>query len=157
MKPSPLQLKTYFLTELTVKAIPVDPAATTPPTPGTMSFSTKVHHAQNKTKPRDWRVGLRISCQPDGKGHGPYLVDMELLGFFEVAPSVKEELIKPLVMANAPALLYGAARELVLLVTGRAPYGPFMLPAATFVDEASAQKSSGIPGKSADPHMPATK
>jgi preprotein translocase subunit SecB len=157
MKPSPLQLKTYFLTELTVKAIPVDPPATTPPAPGTMSFSTKVHHGQNKTNPRDWRVGLRISCQPDGKGHCPYLVDMELLGFFEVAPSVKEELIRPLVMANAPALLYGAARELVLLVTGRAPYGPFMLPAATFIDEASAQKPGTTPGKGTAPQVPATK
>jgi len=135
MKSSPLQLKTYFLTELTVKAIPVNAAAPVPPASGTISLSTKVHHAQNKANPRDWRVGLRISCQPDGKGHCPYLIDMELLGFFEVDQTVKEQMINPLIMANAPALLYGAARELVLLVTGRAPNGPFMLPAATFVDE----------------------
>ncbi len=157
MKPSPLQLKTYFLTELTVKAIPLDTAAPAPPVPGAVSFSTKVHHAQNKTNPRDWRVGLRISCQPDGKGHCPYLVDMELLGFFEVAQAVKEEMIKPLIMANAPALLYGAARELVLLVTGRAPYGPFLLPAATFVDEVAAPKPGATAGRSPDARTPTAK
>jgi len=157
MKPSPLQLKTYFLTELAVKAIPADPAATTPPAPGLMRFSTEVHHAQNKTNPSDWRVSLRISCQSDGKEHCPYVVNMELLGFFEVAPSVNEELIKPLVMANAPALLYGAARELLLLVTGRAPYGPFMLPAATFIDEASGQKPGTAPGKSTARQAPVSK
>ena len=135
MKPSPLQLKTYFLTELTVKAIPANAATPVPPASGTKSLSTKVHLAQNKTNSRDWRVGLRISCQPNGRGHCPYLIDMELLGFFEVDQTVKEQMINPLIMANAPALLYGAARELVLLVTGRAPNGPFMLPAATFVDE----------------------
>lgn len=56
--------------------------------------------------------------------------------FFEVAPTIKEENIKPLIMANAPALLYGAARELILLASGYAPYGPIMLPTATFIDEA---------------------
>lgn len=155
MKPSLLQLKTYFLTELTVKAIHVDPAAAAPPDPGTISLSTKVHHAQNKTNPRDWRVGIRISCQPGGKGHCPYLVDMELLGFFEVAQTVEEEMIRPLIMANAPALLYGAAREMILLVTGRAPYGPLLLPTATFVDEVGSRNPDAVADKISETHAPA--
>ena len=142
MNLSPLQLKKYFLTELVVKAIPPNPAASLPAASGGMRLTTKVHHAQNKANIRDWRVGLHISCQPDGRGNCPYLIEMELLGFFEVSPAIKEEHIKTLVMANAPALLYGAAREMVLQITGRGPNGPFMLPAATFIDEVSTQNQN---------------
>jgi hypothetical protein len=50
---------------------------------------------------------------------------------------------------DCPALLYGAARELILLASGYVPYGPIMLPTATFIDEAvqnnrKAKPQSGV-------------
>jgi preprotein translocase subunit SecB len=63
-----------------------------------------------------------------------------LVGFFEVDTGLPEEVIGDVVAANAPAILYSAARELILLVTGRGPFPPFSLPSATFIDETPTSK-----------------
>jgi preprotein translocase subunit SecB len=56
-----------------------------------------------------------------------------LVGFFEVIPEWPPEQVGRLFSANAPALLYSAAREALATVTGRGPYPEILLPSVTFV------------------------
>lgn len=136
MKNSPLQLKHYLVVELSVKALPPPATKPNPNAKSTFKVSTQVTNAKNRENLRDWKVCLKVTGEPEEPALGGYLVAVELIGFFEVLPEFPEDKIEDLVTANAPALLYGAARELVLLVTARGPYSPFVLPSASFCDEA---------------------
>lgn len=136
MTKSPLKVKDYFVTGLSVKANLTGDGAE-----GVANVTTKVETAQHLSNKRDWKVALQINCEPNEKNVGGYSVTMELVGFFEVDNDLPEDRIGDVVAANAPAILYGAARELILLITGRGPFPPFSLPSATFIDETpSSQK-----------------
>ena len=105
------------------------------------SIASAAETAQNVDNKRDWKVAIQIKCEPIEKNIGGYSITAELIGFFEVDNGLPEDRIEDIVTANGPAVLYGAARELVLLMTGRGPFPPFSLPCATFIDETpSAQK-----------------
>jgi preprotein translocase subunit SecB len=154
VKKSPLKVKNYFVTALSVKANPIV-EGTQVPLAGEANVITKVEAAQRTDNKRDWKVALQLNCEPVEKNSGSYVASMELIGFFEVSEDYPEDRIADIVAANAPAILYGAARELILLVTGRGPFPPLSLPSASFVDEtpssqkrlAEAQKAAQIPEK----------
>lgn len=139
VKKSPLKIKNYFVTSLSIKANPAEEGAKSPLEDG-VNLVTKVETAQHAENKRDWRVALQINCSPAEKNVCAYVIGVELVGFFEVDKDLKEELIGDVVAANAPAILYSAARELILLVTGRGPFPPFALPSATFIDETPSSK-----------------
>jgi preprotein translocase subunit SecB len=134
VKRSPLKVKNYFVTGLSVKATPVM-EGTQVPLAGDVNVTTKVEAAQRADNKRDWKVALQLNCEPADKNAGAYVVAMELIGFFEVDSELSEDRIGDVVAANAPAILYSAARELILLITGRGPFPPLSLPSATFIDE----------------------
>lgn len=89
-------------------------------------------HAKNN---RSWKVALKINCTPKEDNVCAYTAAVELVGFFEIDKDWDESKIEDIVAANAPAILYSSARELILLITGRGPFPPLALPAASFVDE----------------------
>lgn len=136
---SPLHLKNYFVTNLSVQANPVTEGSQMVLQGGVNTVTTveTAQHAENK---RDWKVAIQIRCSPENKNLCAYLISAELVGFFEVDKGLPEEVIGDVVAANAPAILYSAARELILLVTGRGPFPPFSLPSATFIDETPTSK-----------------
>ena len=139
MQLSTLILKQYFITNISIKSSV--PAATTQDEllkllAGSHSnISTKLETAKNEQNNRLWKVVIVITVRPseDAK-FCPYVIDAELLGFFEVHPSVEESAIQDLVTCNGPAILFGAARELILFITSRGPMPPLMLPSVTFID-----------------------
>jgi preprotein translocase subunit SecB len=88
-------------------------------------------------------VVLKVSCTPLEKNHCSYYFDLELVGFFETYSELSEEMAADIINVNGPSTLYGAARELVLLITGRGPFPPVSLPAVSFVDEAPSKKKTG--------------
>ena len=139
MKKSPLKVKNYFVTGLSVKANPIV-EGTQVPLAGEVNVNTKVEAAQRADNKRDWKVALQLNCEPAERNTGAYVVTMELIGFFEVDNDLPEDRIGDVVAANAPAILYSAARELILLITGRGPFPPLSLPSATFIDETPSQK-----------------
>lgn len=139
MKRSPLKIKNYFVTNFSVKANPAEEGAKIPLADG-VNTVTKVETAQHAENKRDWKVALQINCTPVENNVCAYLIAAELIGFFEVDKEMEEEKIGDVVAANAPAILYSAARELILLVTGRGPFPPFPLPSAHFIDETPSAK-----------------
>jgi preprotein translocase subunit SecB len=139
MQLSPLILKQHFVTNISVKA--TVPNFSSQDNLVKMlsacrsNITTKVEAAKNEENPRLWKVVLILECRPTADSpFCPYLVDIELLGFFEVHQSVAESAVEDLVRCNGPAVLFGSAREIVLLITGRGPNPPFILPSVTFID-----------------------
>jgi preprotein translocase subunit SecB len=141
VKRSPLKIKNYFVTNLSVKANPVEDGAK-PLLEGGVNTVTKVETAQHAENKRDWKVALQVNCSPAEKNLCAYLITVELIGFFEVDKALSDDKIEDVVAANAPAILYSAARELILLATGRGPFPPFALPSATFIDETPSAKKN---------------
>jgi preprotein translocase subunit SecB len=137
---SPVHLKNYFVTKLLVKANELADPAQLQNTEA--SLTTKLQTAKNTQDDRQWKVALNISCCPAEKKFAPYHIEAELVGFFEAEKTVPEDNIADLITANAPAILYSAARELILLITGRGPFPPFSLPSATFIDETPSSKKA---------------
>lgn len=140
MQPSLLHLKNYFVTNLSVKANQVGGGAQYK-LEGGVKTQTVTQTAQSKSNPRDWRVALKIACVPEQTNLCAYHVDLEIVGFFEADKRLPDAKVADFMTANCPALLYGAAREIVLLVTGRGPFPPFTLPAVTFVDDCPSAKN----------------
>jgi preprotein translocase subunit SecB len=139
MKISPLRLESYFVQELSFRRNPgVEGVEVSHST-----LKTRVSKARRRDNPREWKVRLQVSFGHDDTG-APYVPSTVAEGFFSVSGEVPEERIETLVAVNAPALLFGAIRELIFTVTSRAEAGAVRLPSVTFVDE----KPPGMPSLS---------
>jgi len=84
-----------------------------------------------------WMVTLHLTAnQADGEECPPYTFDIEVVGFFHLSDEYPEEKRAAMLKVNAPAVLFGAMREMVANITARGPYPRFDLPTVTFIDEA---------------------
>jgi preprotein translocase subunit SecB len=148
VKRSPLRIKNYFVTSLSVEANPAEDGAKSPLEDGVVTV-TRVETAQHAENKRNWKVALQVNCTPTEKNVCAYEAAVELVGFFEIDKELSEDRIGDVVAANAPAVLYSAAREIILLITGRGPFPPFALPSATFIDETPSSKKRAEESKKA--------
>lgn len=107
-----------------------------------------------KVDPVNFKVGSAIARKIDDrfslryllniastgrKDKVPYSFKVSLVGYFHVDKSAVEKNEKQariLLYANAPALLYAAARELLATATARGPYPAVILPSVSFMDDA---------------------
>ena len=100
--------------------------------------TTRLEFLQREENPRQWYVELGLTVEEDEqRGCPAYSLDLQVVGVFTVVDTYPAAKREGMVRVNAPALLYGAAREMVAHVTGRGPYQPVVLPAVTFIDEAA--------------------
>lgn len=137
MHPSPLQLERSYVSRLAVEAAEhVDPTEGTPPSP---EIHTHLEISRHPEDPTLWMLALDVRCEvqePDEPGPHPtlpYTVDLRIHGIFSVPRSDEEpSVVARRVGIHGASLLYSAAREHVLLVTGRGPWGPFQLPTVSF-------------------------
>ena len=133
MKPSPLQLTEYFLTDLHFSANnEFDPAKDVPLKAD--HFQVGVEAQPNKDDRRRWQIILKLQHQPAVDANVPYRFTVEIIGFFLVLPNFPEERIQRLVRTNGASMLYGAVREIVRDMTTRGPYLGVMLPSASFFE-----------------------
>lgn len=132
MRPSPLQLESYYVTELHFaeqnQGASKEEAALTPADLKVEVAS--VEHQENSLK-RIYQ--LIIELNDEAKKKLPYTFRVVLVGFFEISSHYPSEHAEVMVNANAPALLYSAARELLTLVSGRSFSAPVLLPSVTFI------------------------
>jgi preprotein translocase subunit SecB len=107
-----------------------------------------------KVDPVNFKVGSEIAKKNDdpfslryvlhirstgNKNKVPYSFRLALVGYFHVDKSVAEKDEKRanmMLYANASALLYAAARELLATATARGPYPAVILPSVSFMDDA---------------------
>jgi preprotein translocase subunit SecB len=127
MKPSPLQLERHFFTKILVEAHRgADPAARA-------QIQTEVDVARAQNDPKRYQLTLRLKLLPPPGKKPRYTGEVHVVGLVHVAPNWPEGNVQQLVEANGPALLYGAAREMLCNLTARGPWPMLCLHSVTFV------------------------
>lgn len=152
MKLSPLQVKHYHFTALSVTArqdadieqldYGSDPY---PPMDGS-SLRTEVTLGEpdNESDPHQFVVMLGIFGATKEESNFPYEFSACLEGVFTIEHDGDLDERKRLVVCNGASILYGAAREQLLSLTARHKYGPMLLPAANFNGMAPSEKPKKI-------------
>lgn len=87
--------------------------------------------------PLAWRCELTVKSKEVPEAIYPYSFIFVYVGFFRVVKEFPAERIPQMVRTNAPAVLYSAAREAVLYLTGRGRYPAVLLPSITFLEPPS--------------------
>jgi preprotein translocase subunit SecB len=128
-----LQLETYYFTKVAVSADPCyEPKEGIAPP---MTIDTKVGLGQHSDDPNRWMVTLEVKTKSTNDKPIPYKMDLEVVGFFRVESDVEKGKAPLLVQANGAAILYSAALEFLLTVTGRGPWPPITLPTTNNLDK----------------------
>ncbi len=141
MQNSPLELEEYLLKDLQFSLI--DDLSDVPGKvkydPLNIEINPEVR--MRGEEPRKWRCELAVRSKvEEGRNH-PYRFVIRYVGFFRVVEDFPAERVETMVRANAPALLYSAAREALLYITGRGRYPAILLPSVTFIEPAKASAS----------------
>ncbi len=136
MQPSPLHLENYFFTRIHLDACE-DPACQD--VEGSGALKTQTRCQPHASDPLRWMVTLVLSLDQDADAAcPPYTAEFEVVGFFKVDETFAEERRNGLVQANAPAVLFGAIREMLTNLTSRGPYPAVNLNTVTFIDDVKA-------------------
>jgi preprotein translocase subunit SecB len=142
MKTSPLQLNRHFLLNVQLQygfqERPGDNLEQDQQVQPTATYDVNadpVFH-QSEDEPKSWHVELTVRFHPTaGEGTLGYRGEVVFAGIFTIAGMENDEpMTLRILAANAPALLYSAARELVLTLTSRGPGSPVVLPTVNFTD-----------------------
>jgi preprotein translocase subunit SecB len=149
MKPSPLHLEGYFVKELAVEVNPSFEKRQAITAwmgyhyqpddlfePDVVTFDASGFYASKKDDPLRRVCALTIVSDRKPRKKVPYFFRITLEGYFQICPSYPTERIEILFHANAPGLLYGAAREILASITGRGPFPAIVLPSISFLDDA---------------------
>jgi preprotein translocase subunit SecB len=154
MKPAPLQLENYFVSELVFSAN----KDFVPGSPSEMQFGDlRVEPTCLNTEPRQWQVTLKVQFQPPADANYPYTFALEIVGFFKTIDGLKSDIEARLIKTNASSMLYGAAREIVRAATSRGPYVPVVLPSVSFYEPKPENPKASTPGEPAPQMKPRKK
>ncbi len=133
MKPSLLQLKRYFVSEINL-SVNKD---FNPGEDVKLDFEDLIvlpEFIRSKSNTRQWEVSLRVQFQPGPEANTPYYFMVEILSLFDLQKSVPDEKMEPLVRTNCPAVLYSMAREILRSVMAQGPFPALLLPTGAFYD-----------------------
>jgi len=123
---SPLQLKGHRFTQLHLEGIQKGIPG------GDVEVTTTLGVGRHVTEPQEWRVDLKVEFEPTVGQNGPYRGIAEVVGFFEIIEDWPEKDCEALVAINGASLLYGAIREMILMMSSRSSHGEFLLPTLRF-------------------------
>jgi len=132
MKLLPLQLESYFTTEVTFRANP-EFATGQPSKFGANDLDVTAECARLPNTSDRWQVTLHLKFQPPPTANSPYYFALQLVGVLWAAPMLPPDKVEALVRTNGPSLLFGVARELVRELSARGPFSPLMLPSLSFL------------------------
>jgi preprotein translocase subunit SecB len=132
----PLRLDRYFFPRISVEAR----RECSLPAPDSsddglnaLEVDVNIDLFKHDTEPYRYQVRLAVEGLTVPDSEPPYDLQLEVVGFFTVdAEAGEQPNIERLVQNNGASLLYSAAREYVLTVTGRGPWGAIMLPTLNF-------------------------
>lgn len=129
MRPAALQLNSYFVESLRFDAQQEfnSKSGTCQPLPDDLTWNLESASTPNDL--RAYRLTLALTARD---GRFPYAFEIVLVGVFDFDPNFPSEDAQKLADANAPAVLYGAAREIISSVTARGPFKALCLPSVTF-------------------------
>jgi preprotein translocase subunit SecB len=133
MAAPPLELLSYFLTELQFSASrQFDPSK--PIEANREHFVCNSSFLSDPGNPRHYQVSLTVKHPPNESINHPYTFALEIVGFFEVRDGYPLEGLERMVRITAPSLLYGIAREVVRATTGHGPFLSVIIPTVSFFE-----------------------
>jgi preprotein translocase subunit SecB len=135
MKLAPLQLADYFLTDLTLQANP-EFDSSKPADDCVETLAVTPHYGQTKDKAEqgtEWLVSLEISQTIPEGGNLPYAFSLRIQGTVLASPHLRGVKLQRAMHANGPAMLFGAAREIIRAATGRGPWPAVIIPSTNFL------------------------
>ena len=126
---TPLLLEEYFFSHVKVSA---DPGASGAENNNAPEFKTKVDVIKTKEDNGSYQVSLSISSYPESEEkRTAYTVELVAIGFFSVNAEWKDPM--KLLEVTGASILYAAAREFLITITSRGPWGAIMLPTTSFL------------------------
>lgn len=141
MTPAPLQLLDYWATTLRMEACPgYDPQKDTELDLDSIKVENEVKLLDSSESGKtgtQWLVGLSVEQGPCHEANIPYTFSVTLQGIVLALPGGPEgERLERAVKANAPAMLFGAAREMIRALTSRGPHRAIVIPSTNFLPPA---------------------
>ncbi|MCX6969248.1 MAG: protein-export chaperone SecB [Verrucomicrobia bacterium] len=131
MKPSPLDLHYYYVTELTFSVNKTFKAGESSALEGgNLRIFPELRKSEDPKSEPEWIMTLRV--QQLAADDQPYSFSLELVGYLSVSSLVPEEKRELFLRANGASMLYGAAREIIRSVSAQGPYMPAILPSVSF-------------------------
>lgn len=151
MKQAPLQLIDYWSVLLHVEANPNYQRKDAQPIP---LESLKVTHAVEPGQAREhpeaqgteWDLQLTIEQTAPDEVVVPYFFKITMQGILQASPAIPRDRLEKIVAINGPALLFGAAREVIRASTSRGPYPAVVIPSTNFLPTPE-QTSSPVTAK----------
>jgi preprotein translocase subunit SecB len=116
---SPIQIKHHWIRRMDLTSLR-EPVAES-----NYTFQFLLQHQQIE---KLWHVVLGVKFMAAEAAESNYEGTIEMEGAFEIHPDFPAEKLEELVRMNGGALLYGAAREMVIMLTSRCKNGPLDLP-----------------------------
>lgn len=131
MQQAPLQLERSFFTSLEVEADPQHKLGES-----RVNLTADPMIGVLDDDPGRWQIDLDIKVRPEpGATPPPYRIHLHVIGAFAFPGRDRTEEEKAgILAATGVSILYSQAREFLLMLTSRGPWGPFQLPTVSFVD-----------------------
>lgn len=136
MAQPPLQLEESYFDIVSLEAAPeyVSDAEARPRRHG---VEMQLGLATVDDSPGVWRVSLDIRHKDVDEEAPRYRFRLRIIGFFSrCSEEQPEDEIAHIVAVNGASILYSSAREYLLMITSRAPWGQLSLPTMSFADVA---------------------
>ena len=131
MSQTPLRLETYFFPKVQIEANP-EYSPKDAQEHGDVQVKMNVGLLASDQDKTRFQLVLDIESIGTETGILPYRVSLGAVAFIAVDGDLKHPDIERLVQINGASMLYSAIREMVLMVTGRGPWGAFPLPTVNF-------------------------
>jgi preprotein translocase subunit SecB len=133
---SHLQLRNYFVTELSFRTNPAFTAEGEVRHEGKLHCTVQLGNSDETSE--IFGVGLGIVLDPSETAPAldPYYITMRIVGFFSFQPGINlsDAEKQRMVSLNGCSILLGLARGLVAQATGVSEHGKYLLPPLNFVD-----------------------
>lgn len=130
---SPLKINQYYIKEISCSVKPTfEDRFDKVTTSNFPKLQAEVSESNSVDNHREWRFELRVESIDDPSLDAPYSIRIVVVGFFEVREEYPQEHSDTLARVNGPSLLYSAAREALLSITGRTGFPPILLPSIRF-------------------------
>ena len=133
MSLTPLRLENYFFTRVRTEAnLDFASAEGRVPDQSEIEVNTKVEVFRHNEDAARYQLIVTIDEASSDAGQLPYEIEIQAVGFVTVNPGFEDGDVERLVYVNGASMLYTAAREYLLTITGRGPWGGFYLPTTNF-------------------------
>lgn len=137
-----MQLENYFVEELAFQVRQdYEPDSENPPKLNPSDLEIEVRLGEIKEDTFKKMCHLTVTLKENLEKAFPYNFTLSMVGFFQMDASCSENEVEILLKNSAPSMLFTAARELLMIVTGRARFQPLMLPTMAFLPKLRAKRA----------------